>query len=1018
MDVALDLLEAADVQKSDKEITCRLSIHTSDEWEEALQLFSEMSATSWNVYKSFPKPERYKFRKRYVCHHNQRRPKGNSWKTNTKCPAEIDVKIKYATINTRYKDKYVDSHPCVMVIKGHHNHSLESAESLGQLKLTGRAKAVLFKCYESGMSPSQVYHWLQADELAGELFSTGGNRKLRSLTYCWEKWQKETPYYEGEEIFDAIENFAKISDADIVFKRFDECFVCVLITPLMARVHAHIKQASEIVFVDTTSRIDRTDSSMTVLFCASRIGALPLGVIVTNGQDEQCYHEGFCILKEKIGDSSFFGSKSSVFMTNDNVLEKNALVSMWPKSVQLLRTSHVLKAVWRWLLDCEHIDDNIARQTLMQKFKDILFSSTAEEADWNYNELSDKCAELGCEIFLMYVTKWMDRRHEWCIADMEDLVRDHNANSFSEATFHIIKDVIFNRCKAYNAFQVVRRVVDIFSPYMQERLINAALGKPKTPSSNSPILGEEKIIKHSKFRFEVASDDDDDDEVENYHVDIESSVCSCSVGFRDEICKHRRSVLIQHFLKSEYWYDGTPTERRKLAVIAVGATKVPHISFFQDCIDFNNVQSVPAAEEPQDATLPTSTQSVSPAERLQDTTLPADKQSVIPAEQLQDTILPADKQSVSPAEQFQVTILTADEHQSLTSTDQFLNTNTPAPSTTNYAEPETPQQEIESSNVRCELFNEDTTDTPLASCNKRLYQEIINLLKIVVDIDTAEANSALKECKSILLQLKNSSQSNSYNSENVKIEIAGTESTPQDVFPTPACDNVPMESNSDDFENIEIEIAGTDLQPGHVLPAPTSDNIGMVSNTQSNLDDIENIRIEIPGTDLQHGYVLPTPAGINVPTGITFVNQNAVMRPAQGHTLPIPSVLNACITSPSQNICTQPRIIVVGSAGDCIPNEFCSQNICVLPGLVAPTFSSNISPSQHNSLNQNIPMQPNLIVPRPAGASRPRILAPKPVGGSVANGEPTIGTSRGPPAKRRRKSANRARIIPTNAGQT
>lgn len=38
--------------------------------------------------------------------------------------------------------------------------------------------------------------------------------------------------------------------------------------------------------------LDQTNASLTVLMCGSVFGALPLGAIVTSGQDELCYTEG------------------------------------------------------------------------------------------------------------------------------------------------------------------------------------------------------------------------------------------------------------------------------------------------------------------------------------------------------------------------------------------------------------------------------------------------------------------------------------------------------------------------------------------------------------------------------------------------------------------------------------------------------------------------------------------------------------------------------------------------------
>ena len=184
-----------------------------------------------------------------------------------------------------------------MILHGRHNHSLESAEGLGQLKITARTKNVLNKCFDLGMSADQVYQWMQLDMLGGDVSVMANNHlypKRRTIYHCWNVWRKQTcGSYDGDDMFEAIEDYAKSSDAKVVVKRFEEkSFVCVIVTPLMTRVHKHFRQASEVVFVDTTSHIDQTNSSVTVLMCSSPVGALPLGVIISSGQDTRCYYEG------------------------------------------------------------------------------------------------------------------------------------------------------------------------------------------------------------------------------------------------------------------------------------------------------------------------------------------------------------------------------------------------------------------------------------------------------------------------------------------------------------------------------------------------------------------------------------------------------------------------------------------------------------------------------------------------------------------------------------------------------
>jgi len=79
-------------------------------------------------------------------------------------------------------------------------------------------------------------------------------------------------------MYSAKTKYAESSDFEIQLRQTGNnspVFVCAAVTPVMKRVHASLKQAAETVFCDTTSHLDQTDTSLTVLLCGSPIGALP-----------------------------------------------------------------------------------------------------------------------------------------------------------------------------------------------------------------------------------------------------------------------------------------------------------------------------------------------------------------------------------------------------------------------------------------------------------------------------------------------------------------------------------------------------------------------------------------------------------------------------------------------------------------------------------------------------------------------------------------------------------------------
>ena len=72
----------------------------------------------------------------------------------------------------------------------------------------------------------------------------------------------------------------------------DESFAIVLVSDFMQRIHSNIKATGEVVFIDSTSDVDKSNATLTLLVCASPAGALPLAVIITSGQSKQDYKRG------------------------------------------------------------------------------------------------------------------------------------------------------------------------------------------------------------------------------------------------------------------------------------------------------------------------------------------------------------------------------------------------------------------------------------------------------------------------------------------------------------------------------------------------------------------------------------------------------------------------------------------------------------------------------------------------------------------------------------------------------
>ena len=136
------------------------------------------------------------------------------------------------------------------------------------------------------------------------------------------------------------------------------------------------------VFIDLSGSCDQTSTCVTFMFTANKIGAMPLACVLHTEQTEANYTLAFLAVKQAF-ESTKKKFKPKVIMTDDSPAERNALKAVFPSAHLLLCILHICQAVWRWLWQREHKVEKNDRNIIMKLFRDILFSTTPEEAEEN-----------------------------------------------------------------------------------------------------------------------------------------------------------------------------------------------------------------------------------------------------------------------------------------------------------------------------------------------------------------------------------------------------------------------------------------------------------------------------------------------------------------------------------------------------------------------------------------------------------------------------------------------------------
>lgn len=348
----------------------------------------------------------------------------------------------------------------------------------------------------------------------------------------------------------------------------DEPFTVIIVTALMRRAHA-LPCAEDIVFVDSTASCDSENHSITFLLTVCSAGAVPLAVIINNGQTTDDYTTGFAMVKEAVGDEAFNGKGfPKLFMTDDSAAEREALHTVFPNSKLLLCSFHVAQSVWRWLLEKKHNIPKDCRQQLYYSFKKILLASSAAEAEDAFETARNIEIAAKYSSWLEYITKYWTRRQDWCLAYRDGTTHGHQTNNFSEVCVRLYKDIVLSRCKAYNVVALVDFTCTTMEQYYIRRLRNFANRRcngeivSKVYQSKASYLTKDMILKIDNFTFSVPSATTED----LYQVDVETGCCTCRVGYLGKMCKHQAGVYLIFFNP-----DANDTDDRFLiACLALG----------------------------------------------------------------------------------------------------------------------------------------------------------------------------------------------------------------------------------------------------------------------------------------------------------------------------------------------------------------------------------------------------------------------------------------------------------------
>ena len=517
----------------------------------------------------------------------------------TDCESKIAIKVR---------TKAAEGNVCEVELWWNHNHSVtcHHLTTFSQILPATRHKFITY--FEQAMSASEAFHHhettLMKDPVTVLLLA---DRKycpsLRDVNNLYEKWRKTTKGpSNGSEMFDYLQEYVTAYNKDkmntggkIFLQRYnndtkqEKPLIISICTPVMSRVHK-LRQAGEMAFMDASGSLDRHNNPVYFMCTHHPSGALPLAVWITSSQSEatlkSCLHNVKSVLPQHAFGGRGAASGPSIFLTDDDSAQRNALRVYWRSSVPLLCIFHFLQAIWRWLLDSTNSINKDDRQHLMSLCQRLVFADTVENFDASKTLMQSDKTVLKYRNFCDYIKNALQRKEEWALCFRKKLItRGNNTANFTESMIFVFKCVILKRIRAYNLLELVKFITEDLEMYFQRKLLALAFGKPQNLHVTARCFGRDASTValdninrdiENPFHFNVTSRTNKNF---TYQVDTSLGICTCPKGENGSGCAHQAAVALKYGGGNTNFIPRSAQDRYALAVLAIGDN--PHLKVGQ-----------------------------------------------------------------------------------------------------------------------------------------------------------------------------------------------------------------------------------------------------------------------------------------------------------------------------------------------------------------------------------------------------------------------------------------------------
>lgn len=620
-------------------VTGRVNVETKVDTKLFLEQLYQSTGTTFNIESG--KPDRsggdseiYGSRKCMMnVHHFKNSKKEKQEGLNRNCPAKVTFRLdkikpenKKDTKERKVMKQLVKEYPLKFTLSFVHNHQINRHEHSKFNTVSTETKDHFIELFEQDLTPAAAWK-AHRDKIIQENPDTYhiilGNRQI-CPDYFWpfkfhRKWitsklgdfQGIDAYRRVKEYIDKYEEKCQIEEKLPNGEKYarveqtpDGQTCIVIVDAFMRRVHKMVPQSGDLLIMDATSNIDRSDSKIFHIMCPSAAGGLPLATMVTTREDEATITFALKLLQTVLPPYAFYGRGPYlgpvVGLTDDSSEERNSLRTVWPLMVLLLCHFHILQANWQWIYSAQnHIEKN-DKPKLLQMMRKLVYCETEIDFAEAQTEMEENPTFQKYPNYEARMEIILERKDEWSLVyriNSQLPTNNVNVTNYVESSFRETKENQFNRHRAFNLVDLVQIVCDDSKHYatkcidIANNLLTSRLRNQKSRflvnrgkfGKRKVNIDPRKIVLEEDGTYTVPSETKKD---VTYTVDMTLRICSCPHGMLKGPCKHRNIVCTTQNIPS---FDVVPEQSPEMRAVwmHIGTGKQTRKSYFMPLSNSN-----------------------------------------------------------------------------------------------------------------------------------------------------------------------------------------------------------------------------------------------------------------------------------------------------------------------------------------------------------------------------------------------------------------------------------------------